>query len=201
MSPRVILAWLALAAIIAVPVTAAMLSPLLAWRGPVYIAAGLAGVIGMALLLVQPLLAANLLPGLSAMRARRIHRWTGATLVIVIVLHVGGLWITSPPDVIDALLFRSPTPFSLWGVIGMWAVFATAIVSLQRRRIRPLVWRALHAALSVVIVATSILHAMLIEGTMEFFSKSALCAFVALATWKAMSGLRLRPRRPAPVKG
>jgi hypothetical protein len=47
-------------------------------------------------------------------------------LVVAVVVHVGGLWITSPPDMIDALLLTSPTPFSAFGVIAMWAIFAVA---------------------------------------------------------------------------
>ena len=56
--------WAALATAVAVPIAAAAASPLLAWRDPVYIAAGFAGVVAMALLLVQPLLAGGYLPGL-----------------------------------------------------------------------------------------------------------------------------------------
>ena len=33
-------------------------------------------------------------------------------MAVAVVIHVAGLWITSPPDMIDALLFTSPTPFS-----------------------------------------------------------------------------------------
>lgn len=81
----------------------------------------LAGVTGLALMMFQPLLIGDFLPGFSLYHARRVHFWTGALLVAAVVAHVAGLWITSPPDVIDALLFISPTPFSAWGVIAMWA--------------------------------------------------------------------------------
>jgi len=88
--------WVMLAAVIIVPLLLAAASPLLQWRGPVYIAAGFAGILGLALMLMQPLLISGWLPGLSAYRARRIHRWIGGLLVGAIVLHVGGLWIVSP---------------------------------------------------------------------------------------------------------
>ena len=104
--------------------------PLLAWREPIYITAGFAGVISMCLLLIQPLLADRLLPGLTPVAGRHWHRWCGLALVAAILIHVGGLWITSPPDVIDALLFVSPTPFSAWGVIAMWAAFGAAFLGL-----------------------------------------------------------------------
>lgn len=123
------LIWAALAAAICVPVALAGLSPLLEWRGPVYILAGFAGIVALSLVLVQPLLIAGYLPGLAAYRGRRVHHWIGGALVAAVLVHVGGLWITSPPDMIDALLFESPTPFSPFGVIAMWAIFAVALLA------------------------------------------------------------------------
>ena len=187
---RAILIWSALAAAIAIPVAVAATSPQLAWRDPVYIAAGFAGVAAMAFLLVQPLLAGGYLPGLPVRRGRRIHRLVGIALVAAVILHVAALWVTSPPDVIDALLFVSPTPFSLWGVIAMWAILAAALMAALRRRLRPRTWRVGHTALVTLAVATSVAHAMLIEGTMGTVSKAALCAFALAATAKAVTDLR-----------
>ena len=182
--------WAALCAAIAVPVVVAATSPLLEWRGPVYVAAGLAGVAAMALLLMQPLLAGGYLPGLPAPRGRRVHRWTGTALVGAVALHVAGLWLTSPPDVIDVLLLRSPTPFAPWGVLAMWAVFASALLAALRRRVRPRLWRPAHTALAAVIVTGSVVHAMLIEGTMGTASKAVLCALALAATLKVAMDLR-----------
>ena len=181
---RDIVFWAAVTSVIGVPRVAAAASPLLEWRDPVYIVAGFAGIAAMGLLLLQPLLAGGALPGLAGPRGRLVHRWTGGLLVITIIVHVAGLWVTSPPDVIDALLFASPTPFSAWGVIAMWAVFATAVLAALRRRLRPRWWRRLHTALAVVIAAGSVVHALLIEGTMETVSKAVLCALVVAATLK-----------------
>lgn len=186
---RVTLVWACLAAIVTVPLVAAASSPLLEWRQPVYIIAGFAGVVGMALMLLQPLLVAGDLPGLKPLRGRRVHRWTGAALVLSVVLHVAGLWITSPPDVVDALLFRSATPFSAWGVVAMWALFATAVLAVSRRRLRLRwrTWRIAHTGLAVVIVGGTVVHALLIQGTMETISKAALCAFIAAATLRVVA--------------
>jgi predicted ferric reductase len=183
--------WAALVAAIVVPIAAAGASPLLAWRQLVYIAAGFAGIIALALMLIQPLLIGGYLPGLPAYRGRRLHRWIGAMLVVAVVIHVAGLWITSPPDVIDALLFTSPTPFSAWGVIAMWAIFVVALLAILRRRLRPRTWRIAHTLLAMVIVAGTVVHGMLIEGTMETMSKTALCALVLAATIKVMADLRV----------
>ncbi|MFZ0852365.1 MAG: ferric reductase-like transmembrane domain-containing protein [Hyphomicrobiaceae bacterium] len=195
---RVTLIWAALAAAVVVPIAAAAVSPLLAWRDPLYIAAGFAGVIALALMLVQPLLMSGYLPGLSsAHRGRRAHRWIGGVLVAAVVIHVGGLWITSPPDVIDALLFISPTPFSAWGVIAMWAIFAVALLAALRHRLRlrPRTWRVAHMSLAAVIVVGTVVHGILIEGTMETVSKAALCALVLAATIKVMADLRVWRKR------
>lgn len=175
-----ILIWAALASAICVPMAFALASPLLAWRDPIYILAAFAGIVALGLMLIQPLLIAGYLPGLSAYRERRAHHWIGGALVVAVLIHVGGLWITSPPDMIDALLFRSPTPFSFWGVVAMWAIFAVAIFAALRRRLgmRPRTWRITHMSLAVIIVVGSVVHGILIEGTMETMSKAALCALV-----------------------
>lgn len=175
-----------------VPVVAAAFSPLLAWRRPVYIVAGFAGIVGMILLLLQPLLIARALPGLEGRRGRTVHRVAGRVLVLTVAVHVAGLWMTSPPDVIDALLLRSPTPFSLWGVIAMWALLlAAGLAALRRKTGR---WRRGHRALAAVVVATSVLHALLIDGTMEPVSRAVLCGLAVVATFFAVSGVRLKAR-------
>lgn len=178
--------WIALALALCVPLVLAANSPLLAWRQPVYIAAGFAGIIGMCLLLVQPLLANDMLPRLTPRRARSLHRFVGVCLLVAIAVHVIGLWITSPPDVIDALTFTSPTTFSAWGVIAMWAALGAALIMALRRKLKlgPARARALHVSLAIVVVLGSVIHAVLIEGTMETLSKYALCALVLLATGK-----------------
>jgi predicted ferric reductase len=191
------LIWAALATAVGVPIAVAAASPLLAWRGPVYILAGFAGIFALGLMLVQPLLIAGYLPGLSAYRGRRVHHWIGGALVLAIVIHVGGLWITSPPDMIDALTFTSPTPFSPFGVVAMWAIFAVALLAALRRRLglRPRTWRIAHMLLAIVIVAGTVVHGMLIEGTMETVSKVALCALVLGTTIKVMADLRVWRKR------
>jgi predicted ferric reductase len=188
---RSLLIWPAVAVALVVPFVAAASSPLLAWRDPIYIAAGFAGVVAFGLLLLQPLLAGGYLPGLRMRLGRRLHAWVGAGIVLAVVVHVGGLWLTSPPDVVDALLLRSATAFSAWGVVAMWAVFATALLAVLRGRLRLLVWRLCHLALAVVIVVGSVVHALLIDGTMEIASKVALCALVVAAVAKVVVDARL----------
>ncbi|MBJ7404226.1 MAG: ferric reductase-like transmembrane domain-containing protein [Bradyrhizobium sp.] len=196
-SARVILIWVALALAIGVPVALAATSEQLAWRGPVYILAGFAGIVALGLVLIQPLLVGGYLPGLSAYRGRRVHHWIGGTLVAAVVIHVAGLWFTSPPDMIDALTYASPTPFTPYGVTAMWAIFIVALLALLRRRLglRLRTWRIIHMPLAIVIVVGSVVHCLLIEGTMETVSKAVLCAAVLAATVKAMVDLQVWRKR------
>lgn len=190
---RAVLIWAAVVAALVVPIVAAAASPLLAWRDPVYVAAGFAGVVALGLLLLQPLLAGGYLPGVRMRLGRRLHAWVGAGVVSAVVVHVAALWVTSPPDVVDALLLRSPTPFSAWGVVAMWAVFATALLAALRGQLclGPMVWRVCHITLGAVIVVGTVVHAMLIDGTMEITSKALLCILVVAAGLKVAVDLRL----------
>ena len=196
---RATLIWAALAAAICLPIAFAAASPLLEWRDPVYILAGFAGIIALGVVLVQPLLIGGYLPGPSAYRARRAHHWMGGALVVAVVIHVVGLWITSPPDMIDALTFTSPTPFSPFGVVAMWAIFAVVLLAFFRRRLGLRTWRIVHMPLAGVIVVGGVVHAMLIEGTMETMSKAALCALVLVAAITVMVHRRVWRKGVGPL--
>ena len=174
---------LALAAVLPILcIILASFSPLLAWRDPIYIAAGFAGIAGLCLMLAQPLLSKARILALTPQQARRAHRSAGLLLLACVVTHVIGLWITSPPDVIDALLFRSPTSFSVWGVIAMWAAFIVAGMALWRTPRK--YWRLLHRILATAMILASVLHSLQIIGAMEFYSKILLCcATVAATAW------------------
>jgi predicted ferric reductase len=194
---RAILIWAALGAAMGIPIALATTSPQLAWRDPIYISAGFAGIVAMALMLVQPLLAGRYLPGLTGRGARRVHRVIGGFLVSAVVIHVAALWITSPPDAIDALLFKAPTLFSVWGVLAMWTVFAAALVAAFRWRLTkrfnlgPRAWRLVHTSLATATVVLSVAHVLPIEGTMELVTKVMLCTLAVFATLKVVADLRI----------
>ncbi|MBB3713800.1 putative ferric reductase [Limimaricola variabilis] len=183
--------WGCLAAAVSVPILIAARSPLLQWRQPIYIVGGFAGIVSLAAMLCQPLLVGGYLPGLPTRRGRRVHRVVGTVVVLSVVVHVAGLWITSPPDMIDALTFSAPTAFSAFGVISMWMLFAAAGLALARRRIGIRSWRAGHASFVSLAVLTAVAHAMLIEGTMGMVSKAVLCLLVLIATGKVMADLKI----------
>jgi predicted ferric reductase len=178
------------------PVLIAATSPLLAYREAVHIVGGFAGIACLALLLIQPLLAARYLPGLGPAQQRTWHRRIGAAIVICVALHVGGLYAASPVDALDALLLVAPTPFSVYGVAAMWGVVLTAVLVALRGRLglRYPAWRLIHNGLALIVVVATVLHAVQIEGAMEQISKWALCIAAFLATATAL--LHLRVIRP-----
>lgn len=184
-------AWAGVAAAMAAPVLLAAFSPWLAYRGPAYIVGGFAGIIGLALLFVQPLLAAGYLPGTA--RDRRWHRRLGAAIVACVAAHVAGLYITSPADTMDALLLVSPTPFSVYGVIALAGVAAIALMVALRRRLglRYPTWRLIHNGAAAVVVVATVVHALQIEGAMEPWSKWALSIAVLAATGVVLVDLRV----------
>lgn len=195
--PRLVV-WAALIAAAGLPVLFAAFSPYLAYRGAAYIVGGFAGIVGLSVLLIQPLLAAGYLPGLSPAEARVWHRRLGAVLVVLVLLHLGGLYLTSAPDTLDALLLVSPTPFSVWGVISFWGTLATGLLVASRRRLRmrPATWRIAHNALAAVVVIATVAHALQIEGAMEPVSKWLLSLAALAVTALVLIDIRLiRPQR------
>lgn len=193
--PRAALVWGVLALVMAAPLGIAGMSPLLAYRDWPYIAAGLAGALALALLVVQPLLGLRALPRLSAPHAQRVHRIIGTLILVAVLVHVGGLYLTSPADTLDALLLVSPTPFSVYGVAALGALILTALLAGLRHRLGLRRWRLLHAVLALVIVSGSIAHALLIEGTMGPVSKLALCLTVGgIAAYGILYTRLIRPR-------
>lgn len=195
-----ILLWLVVAVLAAGPFFAAVASPLLKGRDAIWVMGGLAGVAALGLLLVQPMLAVGVRAGTLPRAARIWHRWTGIAIAGLTVLHVAALYAYSPDDILDVLLFVSPTPFSVYGMIGLCGVVLTILVVALRRPLglKPAHWRVVHSALAVVIVLAGAVHAFMIDGAMEPMSKLALCLAAVTATVVAVvsvnSGL-LRSRQ------
>ena len=185
--------WCGLAAVMVMPVAMAIASPYLAYRDWVYILAGFSGILVLSLLVLQPLLGAGYLPGARGQRQRTWHQRTGTVIILCVVLHVGGLFVVSPPDTLDALLLVSPTPFSVYGVLAFWCVAMTALLVALRRRLglRPLVWRILHNLLALIIVIATVIHALQIQGAMELLSKWFVCAAALITTGATLFHLRI----------
>lgn len=162
------------------PIIVAAFSPYLVFRDATYIIAGFAGIICLSLFVLQPLLSTRLLTP-NPIVARRLHRVVGIALLILVIIHVVGLYFTSPPDVIDALVFRAPTLFSVFGVIALWGIFLTAFIAFARRYLPAAAWRIAHQLLSTLVVFATIIHAVQIDGAMEVITKWGI-SIIALTT-------------------
>ncbi len=75
----------------------------------------------------------------------------------------------------------------------MWAAFATALLGIYRFRLnlRFRLWRFGHTGLAAITIIGSVVHALLIEGTMEIMTKTALCCLVLLASVRALANMRV----------
>jgi hypothetical protein len=75
----------------------------------------------------------------------------------------------------------------------MWAVLAVAVMVALRDRIglRPRTWLMVHTGLVLVIVVGTIVHAVLVQGTMEIVTKIVLCALLVIATPKVVADLQV----------
>lgn len=188
--------WLGLAGLIVTPIWIAALSPYLPSRDVPYVASGFAGILCLGLFLVQPLLAGHYLPGLAPMQARRWHRRVGLGIVIAVFVHVGGLYLTSPPDTLDALFLNSPTPFSVFGVVAMWGTVFVALLAAARRRLGLdySLWKVIHHGIGSIVIVSTVIHALQIEGTMGNLSKWVICCSLLLVTALVAVDLRLLRR-------
>ncbi|WP_245882637.1 ferric reductase-like transmembrane domain-containing protein [Yoonia sediminilitoris] len=188
-----------MASLIVVPVAIAASSPYLPSRNAAYVVAGFAGIVCLGLFLLQPLLGAGYLPGVQPWQARKWHRFLGTGIALCVALHVGGLYLTSPPDTMDALVLASPTPFSVFGVTAMWGIILTLMLVAGRRRLglRYPAWHVVHNLLALIVVTSTVIHAVQIDGTMGTVSKWVLCVAVLAATCTALVDVRLLRRRRA----
>ena len=75
------LLWVALVTLVVVPIAIAALNPLQTSRSAPYIVGGLAGVCGLAILLLQPLLAVKNVTHSRIVDSRRWHLTLGISLV------------------------------------------------------------------------------------------------------------------------
>ncbi len=173
------LIWIPVGVVIGLPVLLAAFSPYLAFRSTTYIVAGFSGILCLSLFVLQPLLPLNTL-NIHPVRARWLHRVIGLSVVALTLIHVGGLYLTSPPDVIDALLLRAPTLFSVFGVFALWGVILTLAITIFR--IRTQTWRIIHQTISSLVIIATAIHALQIEGAMEPVTKWVVCVAAVFAT-------------------
>lgn len=167
---------------------AAALSPLQAGRDLTWIAGGLTGVLALGLLVPQGLLATGWIT--TGPRQRRWHRRTAYLLILAVLAHVGGLYLYSPDDILDALLLHMPL-YSKLGVASLAALVLVAALAAARRAFRrhPSGWRIAHGTLAALVAATAIGHTVLAWGALDGWAER----LTVLAVMLAIAGALLQP--------
>ena len=124
-----------------------------------------------------------------------IHRFLGAITVAFTVVHVGAVLADDYVEfrVIDALLpfAASWRPGAVaWGVVAFHLLVVVEVTSLLKRRIRPRMWRALHATSFVTFILTTA-HAFTAghdapNRLVQWSALTLASAFVFLLTYRSI---------------
>ena len=98
----------------------------------------------------------------------RAHRATGAAIVLLVLAHVGLLFVLSPDDALFAMSPDGPTRARM-ALIATCALLAAAVLgalgpSLPLSRTT---WRVLHAYLGVLVLVLGVGHAVLTDGALD----------------------------------
>ena len=179
------LVWLASAGLVALPLLVAGTSPLQEGREPIWILGGLAGVAAMPLLVIQGLLPTGRLARLAP--SLRWHRVLGYGVLLAVLVHVGALYLYSPEDITDALLFLAPA-YSKFGVIAAWCLVFAVLVAVLRRRLGlgHATWRIVHGLLALITVGTAVAHTVMAYGAFDGVVETLTCVAALLATSLAL---------------
>jgi predicted ferric reductase len=160
-------------AVVAVPLAVALTDPHLSGASTALVVSTATGAVAAAALGLQPLLAAG----------RRIarHQLLGATVLALVLVHVGALVIESPGDAWFAMSPDGPTRARMALIATIALVLAVALGALRGRlRWHPTTWRALHAYLAVVVITLGLGHALLTDGALDGAGTAILLALMAV---------------------
>ena len=112
------------------------------------------------------------------------------------------IWASLAAAICVPIAAAAASPLLKWRdaiyiVAGFAGIVALGLLLVQpfRRRLGLRTFRMAHMSLAVVIVVGSVIHGMLVEGTMETMSKATLCALVLVAATKVMADLWARRKR------
>jgi len=167
-------AWVAgpLAAVAAVPVVLALTDPHLAGASGALTISTATAAVAVSVIALQPLLAGT-------GRVRR-HRLLGVAALVLVLVHVGALFVESPADARFALSPDGPTRARM-ALLATIALIALVAVGALRGRLplAPSSWRLVHAYLAVVVIVLGLGHALLTDGALDGPGTAVLLAFGA----------------------
>ena len=178
----------ALVAVAAVPPVLALSDPHLAGASAALTISTAAAAVAVSVLVLQPLLAGT-------GRVRR-HRLLGVVALVLVLVHVGALFVESPSDARFAMSPDGPTRARM-ALFATVALIALVAVGALRRRLplAPSSWRILHAYLAVVVIALGLGHALLTDGALDGPGTVVLVAFGAAGLLGVAAAHVARTRR------
>lgn len=180
----------------AVPVTLAVTDRHLAAAPAALVFSTAAAALAVPALAVQPLLAGG----------HRIawHRALGSAAFVLVLAHVGGLFLVEVDDTLFALSPDGPTRARM-ALLGTIALLVVVVLGIGRNRL-PLAdetWRILHGFMALLVVALGFGHAILTDGALDGAGTVALLAFGGLglaAIPRAYLRRARRARRTEPAR-
>jgi len=175
-------------ALVLLPLLLALTDAHLASASAALIVSTAAAALAVSALAVQPLLAGS--------GRLRWHRVLGATALVLVLVHLGGLFVESPKDTRFALSLDGPTRGRM-AALATFALIAVVALGVARARL-PMSgpsWRILHGFLAVLVVGLGFGHAVLTDGALDGFGTSVLLAFATVALLGIASAYVARTRR------
>lgn len=180
-------------AVAAVPLGLALTDRHLAGASTALVLSTTAGALAVAALAVQPLLA----------RGGRIarHQILGSVVLLLVLVHVGALFVESPADAWFALSPDGPTRARM-ALIATIALFCVVALGGLRTRLplAPATWRVLHAYLAVVVITLGIGHAVLTDGALDDAGTAILLALGVLGLLGVGAAHVARTRKAAAAR-
>ena len=178
----------AVVAVVAVPLGTALTDPHLAPGPPALVISTAAAALAVSALTVQPFLA----------RGGRIswHRALGGLALVLVLVHVGGLFAVEVDDTLFALSPDGPTRARM-AVLATIALIGLVALGIGHGRL-PLSgpsWRVVHAYLAAPVILLGFGHALLTDGALDGPGTIVLVALAAAGLAAVPAAFVARPRR------
>jgi predicted ferric reductase len=147
-----------------------------------------AAAVAIPVIAVQPLLAG---------RGRiSVHRLIGVVALLLVLIHIGALFVESADDTLFAMSPDGPTRARM-ALMATIALLVVVALGAGRRRL-PLsgtAWRILHGYFALLVIVLGFGHALLTDGALDGAGTVALLAFAAVGVTAIPAAFAARTRR------
>ena len=186
--------------VLVVPAAIALTDAHLAAGPAALVVSTLAATLAVSALALQPLLAA------AGDRRLRWHRVLGTVTFVLVLAHVGGLFVVSAEDTLFALSPDGPTRARM-ALMATIALVVVVVLGAGRARlpVSTATWRVLHGFFAVLVVLLGVGHAVLTDGALDGVGTPVLLTLGAAALggigYAAARRARRLPSRRADTRG